>query len=77
MAELSEAEQADITCATDYLMRYEGRSKFMLDLLGKAQRIDGFTLSIRQAQVVLKIADEEFAKAPKQETQAQQDDEPF
>jgi hypothetical protein len=45
--------------------------------LGKARRIDGFTLSIRQAQVVLKIADEEFAKAPKQETQAQQDDEPF
>jgi hypothetical protein len=57
-------------------MRYEGRSKFMLDLLGKAQRIDGFTLSIRQAQVVLKIADEEFAKAPKQ-APADDQSEPF
>lgn len=77
MAELSEAEQADITCATDYLMRYEGRSKFMLDLLGKARRIDGFTLSIKQAQVVLTIADEEFAKAPKTPAPVDDGSEPF
>lgn len=68
--QLSEAEQADIDCAFDFLMRYEGNSKFMLDVQGKARRIDGFKLSHKQADVILKIADEEHARS-------QQDEAPF
>lgn len=70
MAEPSnEVEKAEVAMATEILRNYDGRNKFMLDVKGKSERIDQFNLSVRQAQVIIKIADEEQAKAEKNQSE--------
>jgi hypothetical protein len=61
-APANSVEQAVVDGATSYLDTYKGTNKFLNDLIGKRQRIDGFQLSVRQAEVVMKIADELHAR---------------
>ena len=58
-------EIALVAGANEYLDSYQGNSKFLNDLLGKRARIQGFQLSVRQAEVVVKIADEEHDRQQK------------
>lgn len=64
-------EVAVVNAANEFLETYQGSSKFINDILAKRQRIHNFHLTMAQAEVVMKIADEEF------ERQQKEDEEPF
>lgn len=68
------AEQAIVDEANAYLDTYQGSNNFMNDIMGKRQRIKDFRLSVRQAEVVMKIADQQWHQ---QQQKAEDDSQPF